>query len=241
MSTFKAERFICIKYLSSNSNINMKAIIYGIGSFAEYASYVISKDSNYDVIGFCVDQEFIDRTDTINGLPVVLFEAVQNIYPPSEYDMFIAVGDNEVREEKFLQALQKGYHLLSYISSKANTWDNLEYGKNVFISDDSVIQPFVKIDDNTIIMGSRIGHHSQIGKNNLLSYCCLAGNVIVSNNCFLGLNSTVKQGIFIDSYNIIGMGCILVRNTTENEVYNVHKTTRKSKTPSTALRKKYLR
>ena len=219
----------------------MKAIIYGIGSFAEYVSYVISKDSNYNVIGFCVDREFINRINNINGLPVVLFETVQNIYPPSEYDMFIAVGDNEIREEKFLQAIQKGYNLLSYISSKSNTWDNLKYGKNVFISEGSVIQPFVKIDDNTIIIGAKIGHHSEIGKNNLLSCCYLAGNVIISNNSFLGLNSTVKQGIFIGSYNIIGMGCIIVKNTCENEIYSVSKMTKKSKIPSTALKKKYLR
>jgi sugar O-acyltransferase (sialic acid O-acetyltransferase NeuD family) len=218
----------------------MKVIIYGIGSFAEYISYAISNDSNYDVIGFCVDRELINKIDTLNGLPVVPFETVQNFYPPPEYDMFIAVGDNEIREKKFQQAIEKGFDLLSYISSKSTTWENLKYGKNVFISEGSGIQPFVKIGDNSIVIGAKVGHHSEIGKNNLLSCCCLAGNVIISNNSFLGLNSSVKQGTFIGNNNIIGMGCTIVKNTSDNDIYSINKMTKKSNIPSTAMKKKYL-
>lgn len=219
----------------------MKAIIYGIGSFAEYVSYVISNDSEYEVIGFCIDRELKKSINQFNGLPIVEFETVEKNYAPLEYEMFIAVGDNEIREQKFHQATEKGFNLLSYISSKATTWDNLKYGKNVFISENTGIQPFVTIGDNSILIGANVGHHSEIGNNNLLSCCYLAGNVRIANNCFIGLNAAIKQNISIGANNIIGMGCIITKNTFDNEIYSNSKTTKKSNVSSTRLQKKYLK
>lgn len=214
----------------------MKAIIYGIGSFAEYVAYVISNDSNYEICGFCVDNDLIP-TNKLSGLTVVAFETVEKIYYPSDYEMFIAVGDNEIREQKFHQA----NNLLSYISSKSITWDNIKYGKNVFIGEGSVIHPFVKISDNSIFIGAKVGHHSTIGKNNLLSGCYLGGNVKIGHNCFLGIGSSVKQGISIGNHNIIGLGCAITKNTSNNEIYTVNNGTKKSNVPSTRMKKKYLR
>ena len=50
------------------------------------------------------------------------FEEVEQIYPPSEYSLFIALGYskiNALRKEKFLAAKSLGYQLPSYISPKA--------------------------------------------------------------------------------------------------------------------------
>lgn len=220
----------------------MKTVIYGIGSFADYVSYVLSHDSNYKIMAFCIESNLLkSNISGFGDLPIIAFETVEILYPPNEYKMFIAVGDNEVRERIFYQAKEKGFTLLSYISSKSIFWDNLKYGENVFISEDTGIQPFVSIDDNCILMGPKIGHHSQIGKHNLLSCCFIAGNVQISNNCFLGLNSSVKQGVRIGNKNIIGMGCIITKNTNENEVYHNKTSTQKRALTSDHFRNKYLR
>lgn len=218
----------------------MKAIIYGTGSFAEYVSYVISEDSIYDICGFCVDSDFIPKSKQFINLPVVEFDKVEIEFPPEEYSIFIAVGDNELREQKFNQALLKEYNILSYISSKSTHWKNLIYGRNVFISEDSGIQPFTTIEDNCILIGAKLGHHSKIGKNSLLSCCYLAGNVTVGNNCFLGLNSAIKQGVTIGNHNIIGMGSTISKNTADYEIYS-NNTTKKSNISSSYLLKKYLK
>ena len=195
----------------------MKAIIYGVGDFAEHVAYVLENDSKYEITGFCVDQEFIHSKNEFYGLPLVAFETVEDVYNPKEYEMFIAVGDNQIRTQKFHQAIEKGYNLLSYISSKSITWDNLAYGKNVFVTEPSTILPFVTIGDNCILIGSWVGHHSKIGRNNLLSCCVLAGSVTIGDNCILGLNSTVKQHVTIGNNNIVGMGSIIQRDTKDNE------------------------
>lgn len=219
----------------------MKAIIYGSGSFAEYVSYVISHDSKYEISAFCVEREFLVLTKKLNGMPVIDFETVEQRYPPTEYQLFIAVGNNEVRKRIFYKSKKKGYTLLSYISSKATFWDDLKYGENVFVGEASVIHPFVTIGDNSIIIGSKIGHHSTIGKHNLLSGCFLAGSVSVSEGCFIGLNSTVKQNILLRKNTIIGMNCVINSNTNNNEIYYQKGATRLSSLDAIQFQNSYLK
>jgi sugar O-acyltransferase (sialic acid O-acetyltransferase NeuD family) len=202
---------------------------------------VIENDSEYNVCAFCVVDEFKQSKTEFGGLPLVSFEEVGHIYPPKEYKMFIAVGDNELRSLLFEEAKKKGFQLLSYVSKRANTWADLDYGSNVFISDDTVIHPFITIGDGCIIFGSRVGHHSQLGKFNLLSHCVLAGSVTVGDFCFFGVNSAVKQGVQIEDRCLIGMSCVIDRNIGMNEVYSVKGTTKKSEVSYERFKRKYLR
>ena len=217
----------------------MKAIIYGIGRFAEYVLYVISNDSKYEIVGFCIDQKLIGSDSEFSGLPLVAFETVEDVFHPQDHKMFIAVGDNSIRAQKFQQAIVKGYSFLSYISSKSNVWDDLAYGQNVFVSEDSVIQPYVIIADNSLLIGARVAHHSVVGKNSLLSGCLIGGSVVIGNNCFLGLNSTVKQGVSVGDNNLIGMGCVITKNTKGDEVFCVRDHTIRSTVPRSRFNTKF--
>ena len=54
---------------------------------------------------------------------------------------------------------------MNYISSKACV-STKDIGENNFIIDNSVIQPFVKLGSNIVVMGGGlIGHHSVVGDN----------------------------------------------------------------------------
>ena len=218
----------------------MKCIIYGKGALAEYAAYVLDHDSEYTVEAFCVEDKYMDDERTFYNQPVVSFETVQDLFSPEEYEMFIAVGDNDNRRRLFFEAKAKGYKLLTYVSSKSITWPNVELGENVFVTEPSVIQPFCKLGDNNILFGAQVGHHSVVGCNNLLSSCILSGNVTVGHNCFIGLNSSIKQNVSIADYNIIGMNCTIVKNTAPYSIYS-NKGTVKSSVSSEKLSSKYLR
>ena len=218
----------------------MKIVIYGIGSFAEYVSYVLTNDSTYDVIAFCVEGGFkTEESQNYQGLPIVDFENLEKSFPPDEYRLFIAVGNNWVRERIFKKLKCKGYSFISYLSSKATIWEDLRYGENVFISEGTGIQPFVSIGNNTMMIGAGVGHHSIIGNNVLLSGCYLAGNVKIGDNSFLGLNSTVKENVIVGRNNIIGMGSKITKNTDDDEVYS-DKSTSKKNISSKRIRNKFL-
>lgn len=192
-----------------------KLIIYGIGRLAEYATYVFNNDSDYEIIGKCIEENYLNINESEEN-DLISFEEIEKKYAADEVELFIAVGNNTVRERIYSLTKQKGYSLASYISSKATFWENLEIGENCFIGEGSVIQPFVKIADNTILFGARIGHHCVIGKHSLLSGPTVGGNVSIGEYSFLGLNSVIQQNINIGSKNIIGMG-VAIKNTTPDK------------------------
>lgn len=197
-----------------------KLIIYGVGRFAEYASFVFENDDNYDVEGFCIEYSYIQKfPDEINN-NVFSFEEINEKFPPGDHFLFIAVGNNLIRERIYTAAKKRGYKLATYISSQAKYWNNLKIGDNCFVGEGSVLQPFTEIGNNSILFSARIGHHGKIGNHVVLSACLLGGNVQIGDHSFLGLHSTVKENTKISPKNIIGMGVVISKDTGPNEIYS---------------------
>jgi sugar O-acyltransferase (sialic acid O-acetyltransferase NeuD family) len=199
-----------------------KVVVFGNAEVASLNYFYLSHDSPYEVVAFTVDRAYI-KEDTFFELPVVPFEEIESIYPPDEYRMSAALGFrrvNRFRAEKYFQAKEKGYELISYVSSRATTWPGLVVGENCFIYESSVVGPFTKVGDNVVIAGSIIGHHSVI-----MDHCFLAagsvvlGGVTVEPYCVLGANSTIKDGVTIARECIIGAGATIAKSTRERGVY----------------------
>ena len=56
--------------------------------------------------------------------------------------MFLPISFKQMsyfRKAKFEQAKAKGYSCVSYVSSKATTWSDLNIGENCFIFEDNMI------------------------------------------------------------------------------------------------------
>src|SRR5579862_7065048 len=97
-----------------------KIIIFGIGDAASLAHNYFSHDTDHEVVAFTVDAKYANSPRFMD-LPVVEFERISELYPPSRYEMFIAVGYshmNQVRATKFFLARDMGYKLATYISSR---------------------------------------------------------------------------------------------------------------------------
>jgi len=144
---------------------------------------------------------------------------------------------NKIREKKYFEAKDKGYELITYISSNASVYDNLKIGDNCFIFEDNTLQPFSEIGNNTILWsGNHIGHHSKIGNNCFISsHVVIAGRVTIGDNTFIGINSTIRDNVKVNKENMIGAGSLILSDTDEKAVYSV-RGTEKSKVPSHRLR-----
>lgn len=198
-------------------------IIFGTGDIAQIAKYYFDIDSEYEVVGFTVNQQYL-TSKFVEGKPVIPFENIEAQYPPATYKMFIALSYskmNSVREIKYNEAKAKGYTLANYISSKCSYMSQFPPGDNCFIFEDNTIQPFVKIGSNvTLWSGNHIGHHSLIGDHLFISsHVVISGHCIVENNCFLGVNATIHNGITIARETLVGAGAIISKNTEEKGVY----------------------
>lgn len=190
-----------------------KLVIFGTRIYAEMVWDYFTHDSDYEVVAFTVDKQYM-TDDTFCGLPVVPFEKVETLYPPDEYHMHIAIvyGDlNRLRERKYLEAKQKNYTLANYISSHAFVWHNVRMGDNCFIFEHNTVQPSVTIGNGVILWsGNHIAHHTIIGDYSFItSHVVLAGFCEVGRNCFLGGNVCMRDQIKIGNYCWVGHGAVL--------------------------------
>ena len=58
-------------------------IIFGNAEIAELAHFYFTNDSDYRVVGFTVDDEFVKK-DFFLDLPVIPFSEIVNNFPPQE-------------------------------------------------------------------------------------------------------------------------------------------------------------
>jgi len=200
-----------------------EVIIFGTGEIAEIAHIYLEYDSEHDVVGFTLDKEF-KKENVFRTLPVIDFESILEFYPPSKYKLFIPISFrdlNQHRANKFQQAKELGYQMISFISSKAQIMPETEIGENCFIFENNVIQPKVKIGDNCIIWsGNHIGHHTTIGSHCFIaSHAVISGHVNIGDYSFIGVNATIRDNIDIAEKNVIGAGATILKNTKIGDVY----------------------
>ena len=200
-----------------------KLVIFGITDAAELAHYYFKTDSDFEVVAFTVDEAF-RKADQFCGLPVVAFERVAEVYPPTTHQLFVALGYsklNQVRKEKYLAAKALGYVLPSYISSRATVLNDGRIGDNCFMLEDNTVQPFVVIGNNvTLWSGNHIGHHSVIHDHCFLaSHIVVSGRVEIGEACFLGVNATLRDHITVGENTIVGAGTLLLASAPPGGVY----------------------
>lgn len=196
-----------------------KLIIYGIGETAQIAFEYFVHDSDFEVVAFCADERFITNS-TLNGLPVVCFERVEETYPIADFQLFVAATYNQlnrVRELMFNKAKEKGYQLASYVSSKAFVWHNVKLGENVFIFENNVIQHNSVIGNNVVLWsGNHVGHQTVIKDHVYLSsHCVISGFCEIGERSFLGVNCTFNDYIKIAKDTLVSSGALVVKSLTD--------------------------
>jgi len=200
-----------------------RLVIFGAGDIARLAHHYFTHDSPHEVAAFVVDSAY-RRADTFLGLPLVDAEEVTGRFPPSDFQMFVALSYarmNAVRAEKYAAMKAAGYSLVSYVSSKCSYLAQTPPGDNCFILEDNTVQPFVTIGNNvTLWSGNHIGHDSTIEDHCFItSHVVISGNVRVGARSFIGVNATLRNSITIAPQTLIGAGAIIMKNTRPKEVY----------------------
>jgi sugar O-acyltransferase (sialic acid O-acetyltransferase NeuD family) len=207
---------------------NKKIIIIGLSNNAKLAAYYFNKDSNYEVVGFAVNKAY-KTSETFYNLPVFELENLNQLFPPKNFHAFVAIGYsemNEIREKLYNKIKKSGYILPNYISSKCNFLTEEQIGDNNLILEDNTIQPFVTIGSNNVFWsGNHIGHDVTIGNHNFItSHVVVSGFTKIEDNCFIGVNATLRDGIIIANKSLISAGAIIMKNTKEGDVYLPAKT-----------------
>lgn len=202
-------------------------IIFGTSKVAEivYSCILDDKESKWNPVAFCVDTEYLTENEKF-GLPVADFEEIEKKYSPQKYKMIVAIGYhkmNKVREQKCMEAENKGYELVSFVHSRADVPNNVVIGKNTIILNNVSIGPFSKIGNNVCIYNNATVSHHVVVEDNvwMTSGSVIGGNSRVGHNCFLGISSTIAHNIHIGANNFIGTNAVITKNTEDDSVYIV--------------------
>ena len=204
-----------------------KVIIFGAEDFASLAHFYLNEDSDYEVAGFAISQEYLQGREEFEGLPLFAFENIEETLDSNNHSFFVPMshrGMNSLREKVFQEVSEKGYEMISYVSSKATVFSNVEIGANCFILEDNTLQPFVSVGDNVVLWsGNHVGHHSSICDGAFVtSHVVISGHCVIGERCFIGVNATLKDGITLGTETFIAMGSVVTGDTDPCGVYKGH-------------------
>jgi sugar O-acyltransferase (sialic acid O-acetyltransferase NeuD family) len=203
-------------------------VLFGLGDFARVARIYLAEDSPHKVVAFTANERYVE-SDELDGLPVFPFETLTDTHAPDRCAMFVAIGFsgvNRARREVYEQCRERGYELISYVSSKATHMGKLQLGDNCFVFEENVIQPNVRIGNDVILWsGNHIGHDSTIEDHVFVaSHAVISGNVTIGDSSFVGVNATFRDGVTVAPRCVIGAGALIMRDTVEGGVYSVRGT-----------------
>lgn len=205
-----------------------RAVIFGVGDFAQVAYVYLRDDSDYQIEAFTVNEQYIEQ-DRLLDLPVVPFEGLASSHPSNEFSIFVAIGFSKVnaaRRSVYEACLERRYAVPTYVNSTVRRWDETSIGQGCFIFENNVIQPFVSIGNNCVLWsGNHIGHHSKIGNNVFIaSHAVVSGKCTIGDNSFVGVNATFRDGVTVGPNCVVGAGAILLKDAVESGVYKTEHT-----------------
>lgn len=214
-------------------------VLFGAGQIAEVAWHCFAHDSEYEVVGFTVDPDYL-AADTLLGLPVLAYGQALERWPAASHAMFVAMAYgrlNQARATTVARVEADGYRCANYISSRALVAGEVVPYSNTFVMELNNLQPFSRLGRNAWLWaGNHVGHHSTIGDHCFLaSHVVVSGSVTVGESSFIGVNATIRDNVRIGARNVIGAGVVILSDTEDAAVY-IGPKTEPSRVPSHRLR-----
>src|ERR1700677_2244802 len=114
---------------------NRRLVIIGDRAFAQIAYHYFQDDTDYQVVGFSVEKEFLENSELF-GLPVVPFDQLPQIFSNDQHSVFVAITYGQLNRlrARLVQEVRKlGYNLASYVSPHAHIAKEAKLGEHCFI------------------------------------------------------------------------------------------------------------
>lgn len=225
-------------YITTPSQIeNSKKESVSFCSKTTNVAYQMIKESGAGII-LCSNKldfsgkDFGDKALILVGNPRLSFIRIMQKYfvKKQEYNEICKIGKNVIIHPNVLL----GGDGFGYERDEHDELIKFPSIGGIIIEDDVEIFPFTNIDrgtlDNTIIgKGTKIDHYCHIGHNVRIGKRCvitagviIAGSVTVGDDVFIGINSSIRDGIKIGKHAMVGMGSVVTKDVGDNwTVYGV--------------------
>lgn len=197
--------------------MNKKVVVFGISILTEMIVHDAMVHDDFEIVAFTVNRKYINE-ETFMGLPLVPFEEIEKIYPPSEYDMLLAFSGQYImrmRVELFRKVKKKGYLLRNYISPKADVSTGIQMGENnIVMALAHVGLNGIMGNNNLIRQHVYLGHDFKLGEHVFIAPGCRVGGACtIDSLCYIGLGSIISSGVHVSEESLVGSGSVVIRNT----------------------------
>ena len=199
--------------------MKLPSIVLGAGGHGRVLLSIL-RSSGWDVIGF-TDSDNRILGASVDGLSVIGSDEIIDAILPSQVALVNGIGSTSSTEKRkliYLKFMSKGYRFESVIHSSVISDGSVVLGYGVQIMAGAILQPGVKIGENSIInTGAIIDHDCSIGRHvHVGPGVILSGNVTVHDGCHIGTSACVIQGLTLGRGSLIGAGAVVVKNVPEH-------------------------
>lgn len=197
--------------------MNRKLMIIGASGHGKVVVDIAQKMNRWESIMF-LDKSF-DIAECL-GYQVALDDGTYEQYI-GEYDFFVAIGNNIIREKILTHLEELNASIATLIHPNAVISSDVRINYGTVIMGGVVINPSTSIGKGCIInTSSSIDHDNRIEDYVHISPGAhLAGNVKIGKRCWLGIGSIVSNNINICSDCMFGAGAVVTKNIVEQGMY----------------------
>ena len=194
-----------------------KLLIIGASGHGRVAADIAMKMNRWQQIAFLDDDETIKFS---MGIEVIGKSNDAFIYI-SDYDIFVAIGNNKTREKIQSQLKKAGASIPTLIHPRATIGEKVEMGTGIMVMAGAVINCCSKIGEGCIVnTGATIDHDNVIEDYVHISPGVhIAGTVRVGKGSWMGIGSVVSNNVNIVNGCMIGAGAVVVKDITEAGTY----------------------
>lgn len=190
------------------------ALLGGGGHASVIADVLLKLEYKIEVI---VDKQLTLNREIFKGIPVISDDLFFSKYLPGTIKVANGLGfvpGSCKRNTIFAKLKAMGYVFETIVSKDALVSSYSELDEGVQVLPGAIIQPGVRLGENTIINTRVIIEHDTIIGNNchISPGGVLCGGVNCGENVFIGANATVIQNINIGDESIVGAAALVRKN-----------------------------
>jgi len=189
-----------------------RLVIIGAGGFGRQIAAVVAdmnaRSPKWDFAGFVDDEA---EGTTVEGYPIMgpvewLFERTEKPY------VLCAIGDPRIRKRIVAECGKRGVRFATIVHPSVVMSRFVWVGEGTMIMPGTVITTNVRIGKHCLInSGCRIGHDTVIEDySSCMPATAVAGDVVLSEGCYLGIGSCVVNKANVGAWSVIGAGAAVV-------------------------------
>jgi len=190
--------------------------IVGAGGFGREAVWTVERINKaaqqplWNVVGFA-DDDPEKATGNFEGYPMLgSCEKASKDFPGAS--VFIAIGDNAIREKIYRQL--RGHDFPALIDPSAQVSPTTDFRHGTYIACEAVVSVGTDI-GKFVIVNARagIGHDSQVGDfSNICPGVSLSGHTTLEDHVFMGTNSCTAPNMKVGAGAIVACGTPVLKD-----------------------------